>query len=191
MNLTAITAHTPFASLRPLEESHREGLRKASENPDIWDHWLFDVTSLGFDAWFDYMLGHQAAGTWLPHTVFDATGREIGQTCYLDIRPQDKAVEIGGTWYEPAVHSSKVNPSCKLLLADNAFKNGAQRLTLKTDALNDRSRAAIIKLGAQFEGILRQDRMRSNGTFRDTAWFSILSDEWPEVKTRLVARLNM
>lgn len=190
MQITALHSKIAFASLEPLSESHRDGLRIAASSPDIWDHWLFDVKTLGFDAWFDQTLLLQANGTWLPHTVFDPDGNAIGQTCYLDIRPLDRAIEIGGTWYTPNVHATQVNPSCKLMLGDHAFACGAQRLVLKTDALNLRSRAAITKLGATLEGVLRRDKMRSNGTFRDTAWFSILAHEWPAVKAGLLARLT-
>lgn len=189
MKLSALQARTPFATLQPLEESHREGLRIAASSRDIWKHWLFDVNALGFDGWFDYTIQQQANGEWVPHTVFDSSGQIIGQTCYLDLRLSDRAVEIGGTWYHPSAHATKVNPSCKLMLGDHAFACGAQRLVLKTDALNMRSRAAITKLGAKPEGVFRRDKMRSDGTFRDTAWYSILDDEWPTVKAGLVARL--
>jgi N-acetyltransferase len=190
MILVPVSAQNAFVSLRPLEEAHRLGLRQAANDPDIWRHWLVDVSTQGFDAWFDYMLAQQAAGAWIPHTVFDADGQAIGQTCYLDIRQTDKGVEIGGTWYHPKAHATKVNPSCKLLLCEHAILAGAHRIALKTDALNARSRAAISKLGATFEGVLRQDKMRSNGTLRDTAYFSILASEWPDVKANLLARLE-
>jgi N-acetyltransferase len=82
-----------------------------------------------------------------------------------------------------------VNPACKLLMFRHAFDCGAERVELKTDALNERSRAAILKLGAQFEGVHRRHMRRRDGTLRDTAWYSVLREEWPDVKARLEARL--
>ncbi len=113
----------------------------------------------------------------------------IGQTCYLAIAPEHARVEIGGTWYAPAAQGSRVNPACKLLMLGHAFACGAERVELKTDALNARSRAAMLKMGAQFEGVHRHHMRRPDGTWRDTAWFSVLRAEWPGVKAGLEARL--
>jgi N-acetyltransferase len=190
MNLRSFSAVYGSVTLRPLEESHRAGLKQAADDPAIWAFWPFDVAGLGFDQWFDVLLHRQASGQWLPHSVFDQNGRAIGQTCYLELRPEDSGVEIGGTWYHPSVHGSQVNPACKYLLLDHAFKCGAERVELKTDATNLRSRAAILKLGGQFEGIFRHHRRRANGTWRDTAWYSILREDWPNVQAKLTQRLG-
>jgi N-acetyltransferase len=189
MHITHVTAATAFASLSPLVLEDRDALRLVANDPAIWTHWAKDMSAQHWDRQFDWMVGEQAAGRWLLHTVRDGEDRVIGQTCYLAIRPEHKGVEIGGTWYASATHSSKVNPSCKLLLLDHAFASGAERVELKTNANNTRSRAAILKLGASFEGIHRHHMLQDDGTWRDTAWYSILADEWGHVKTDLEARL--
>jgi RimJ/RimL family protein N-acetyltransferase len=113
----------------------------------------------------------------------------IGQSCYLTIRPRDAGVEIGGTWYVRGAQGATVNPAAKLALLDNAFAQGAERVEFKTDALNAQSRAALTKLGATLEGIHRRHMLRSNGTWRDSAYFSIVREEWPDVRAKLEARL--
>jgi RimJ/RimL family protein N-acetyltransferase len=113
----------------------------------------------------------------------------VGQSCYLNPRPRDAGVEIGSTWYAGSAQGTFVNPAAKLLLIGHAFACGAERVELKTDALNARSRAAMLKMGATFEGIHRRHMRRADGTLRDTAWFSVLREEWPEVKAGLEARL--
>jgi N-acetyltransferase len=189
MLFTHATAATPFASLSPLTPEDREPLRRAASDPTIWTYWPRDMAAAKWDANFDWMLNEQAAGRWLLHTVRLPDGRVVGQSCYLAIRPEHKGVEIGGTWYVPSVHGSKVNPSCKLMLIDHAFACGAQRVELKTHASNARSRAAMLKMGATFEGVHRRHMLLHDGTWRDTAWYSVLADEWAEVKVRLEARL--
>jgi RimJ/RimL family protein N-acetyltransferase len=119
-----------------------------------------------------------------------ADGRAVGSTSYLDIEVELGGIEIGWTWYAPSVWRSAVTPECKLLLLGHAFDDlGAERVTLKTDALNTRSRSAITRLGASYDGTLRHHRRRPDGTVRDTAFFSILAAEWPGVRDGLVTRL--
>ena len=191
MNLTPLTIETPHIRLSPLAETDRADLRQAAGESDaIWQYWLFDVPRLGFNAWFDYLLAGQAAGTWMPHTIRLPDGRAIGQSCYLTIRHDSNGVEIGGTWYAPSVQGTKVNPACKHALIGHAFDCGAHRVELKTDNLNLHSRAAMEKMGAKHDGILRQHGLRPNGTYRDTVFFSVLVHEWPSVKAGLEMRLN-
>jgi RimJ/RimL family protein N-acetyltransferase len=116
-------------------------------------------------------------------------GKIVGQSCYLNIRPRDAGVEIGSTWYMREAQGGFVNPAAKLLLLGHAFACGVERVELKTDALNDHSRAAILKLGAKFEGVHRRHMRRADGTLRDTAWYSVLREEWPAVKAGLEARV--
>ncbi|MFY7761640.1 GNAT family N-acetyltransferase [Aquidulcibacter sp.] len=189
MKLFPVTAHRHDVSLTPLVEADREALRAAASDPALFRYWPRDMAADKWDQNFDWMLQEQAAGRWLFHTVKAGDGRIVGQTCYLAIRPEHKGVEIGGTWYVADVHGTQVNPTCKLVLLENAFACGAERVELKTDARNSRSRAAILKLGASFEGIFRRHLLLPDGQWRDTAWFSILRDEWPKVKTGLEARL--
>ena len=189
MKLSSVTAHRNHVSLTPLVEADRLALRIAAADPGLFRYWPRDMAVDKWDQNFDWMLQEQAAGRWILHTVRGADGRIIGQTCYLAIRPEHKGVEIGGTWYVADVHGTLVNPTCKLALLENAFACGAERVELKTDARNSRSRAAILKLGASFEGIFRRHLLLPDGQWRDTAWFSILRDEWPKVKAGLEARL--
>jgi RimJ/RimL family protein N-acetyltransferase len=177
-----------FVRLEPIAEAHRAELRAAAADPSIWAHIPFPVLREGFNAYFDLQRDTWSGWGWQTYTVF-AGARAVGQTSHMNVRPNDAGVEIGGTWYAPAVQGGPVNPSCKYLLLLHAFACGAERVELKTDALNARSRAAILKLGATFEGIHRRHMRRADGTLRDTAWFSILREEWPQVQERLEARL--
>ena len=118
-------------------------------------------------------------------------GRIVGSTRYMDIQPSHKGVEIGWTWYSPAVQGTVVNPECKLLLMEHAFEDwGAVRVQIKTDVNNERSQRAILKLGARFEGRLRYHRIRRDGTLRDTMMYSVTRDEWPAVKAGLEDRVG-
>ncbi|AWZ08127.1 MULTISPECIES: GNAT family protein [unclassified Streptomyces] len=130
-------------------------------------------------------------GDYLPFAVIHLeTGRAIGWTTYLDISPANERLEIGWTWYGRAHWRSAVNTETKLLLLTHAFEDlGMGRVQLKTDHLNTRSQAAIARLGARREGVLRRHRRRPDGTWRDSVYFSLLAEEWPEAKTRLSARL--
>jgi len=115
----------------------------------------------------------------------------VGSTRYLDIQTQHRGVEIGGTWYSPRVQGTVVNRECKYLLLKHAFEDwGAIRVQLKTDVNNIHSQRAIAKLGAKFEGRIRNHRMRRDGTFRDSMMYSITEEEWPEVKARLTMRVE-
>lgn len=188
MNLKPSILENRFVRLEPLGAAHREALRAAAADPSIWLHWPRDVAGQGWDATFDWQTAEHAAGRWIIHAVFVAE-RAVGQTCYLAIRPEHAGVEIGGTWYAPDAQGGPVNPACKLLMLDHAFASGAERVELKTDARNARSRAAILKLGATFEGIHRRHMRRPDGAWRDTAWYSVLREEWPSVRARLETRL--
>jgi RimJ/RimL family protein N-acetyltransferase len=119
-----------------------------------------------------------------------ATGKAVGWTTYHDAVPVDERLEIGWTWYGRAVWRSAVNTEAKLLLLTHAYEDlGMGRVQWKTDHLNTRSQNAIARLGAQCEGTLRRHRLRPDGTWRSSVYFSLLVDEWPEAKARLAARL--
>jgi len=118
-------------------------------------------------------------------------GRGAGSTSYLDVDTALGGLEIGWTWYRQDLWATDVNPTCKLLLLTYAFEElGAARVTLKTDGLNTRSQAAIKKLGCRYDGTLRHHRLRPDGSVRDTAFFSMLADEWPAARQGLLARLG-
>lgn len=178
-----------FARLAPIAQAHREPLRAAAAAPEIWRLWPRPMIEEGWDAAFDRQLREQAEGSWMVHTVFAADGRALGQTCYLAIEPKHDRVEVGGTWYAPEAQGGPVNPQCKLLMLGHAFACGAERVELKTDSENARSRAAMLKMGACFEGVHRRHMRRPDGTWRDTAWYSVLKDEWPRMREGLEARL--
>jgi N-acetyltransferase len=117
-------------------------------------------------------------------------GAVIGTTTLGDFDVESEHAHIGWTAYDPRVWGSQVNPEAKLLLLELAFDHGFGRVKIQTDVLNDRSRAAVLGLGATFEGVVRRDRLRADGTWRDTAVYSILIDEWPDVRAGLVKRLE-
>jgi len=190
MNLAAAILENSWVRLAPFDESHRAGLTAAAEaNLPIFAHMPFPIAARGYGPWFDYLRAEQDAGRWIPHAVIAPSGAVVGQSCYLTIRTEHEGVEIGGTWYTPAVQGTAINPAAKLLLLDHAFGCGAVRVEFKTDALNAQSRAALAKLGATFEGVLRRHMKRANGTLRDSAYFSVIRDEWPALRARIEARL--
>ena len=120
-----------------------------------------------------------------------AAGAVVGVTSYLYASPADARLEIGSTIYAPAVWASQVNPEAKLLLLEHAFDMlGVGRVQLKTDARNVRSQQAIARLGARYEGTLRRERRRADGTVRDSVLFSIVDEEWPAVRAGLLARIG-
>ncbi|ANZ14251.1 acetyltransferase [Streptomyces noursei ATCC 11455] len=131
-------------------------------------------------------------GVYVPFVVIHrATDKAIGWTTYMDIDVDDERLEIGWTWYGRAYWRTAVNTESKLLLLTHAFEDlGMGRVQLKTDHLNHRSQAAIERIGGRREGVLRRHYRRPDGTWRDTVYFSILADEWPEAKRNLAARLG-
>lgn len=137
------------------------------------------------------LLDEAERGAYVPYAVvLRASGRAIGWTSFMDISTCDERLEIGWTWYGRAFWRSAVNTETKLLLMTYAFEElGMGRVQLKTDHMNHRSQAAIARLGARREGVLRRHRLRPDGTWRDSVYFSLLADEWPETKKRLGARL--
>jgi RimJ/RimL family protein N-acetyltransferase len=187
--LTAQRLSNAHVTLEPTAERHRAALAAAGADPAVWALQPFNIAE-GFDAYFDWLLGERDVGRWIPFVVIDPEGVVVGQSCYLDIRAPQCGVEIGGTWYSPAAQGTKVNPAAKLLLLDHAFDSGMVRVQLKTDVRNKRSQAAILKLGATFEGTFRKQQPRPDGTWRDSVYFSIVDDEWPEIRARLVERLK-
>jgi N-acetyltransferase len=178
--------------LEPLRAEHRDGLARAADFPEIWAHLPWDGSGEGFPAWFDLTLDAARAGreaVWAVRTPGD--GALVGSTRYLAIERRDRRLEIGGTWYAPAVWATEVNPACKLALMRYAFETlRFNRVEFKTDNKNLRSQAAIAKLGATREGVFRAHMIRRDGSLRDSVYFSVIRDEWPQVRERLVARLG-
>ena len=178
--------------LEPLEPAHADGLWAASRDPRTWT-WLSIVqpsTREELDAYVDAALEAAAAGTEMPLATV-AGGRVVGSTRFLALRPEHGSVEIGWTWLDPSVWTTGVNVEAKLLMLGHAFEVwGCRRVELKTDAPNARSRGAMEAMGARFEGVHRKHMLVRGGENRDTAWYSIVDDEWPEVAHGLRARLR-
>jgi len=179
--------------LEPLAEEHAGELYVAAQDPRIWE-WLDPDASASpqaFGAWFGEAMNAAKRGEEVPFAVRDRrAGTLVGSTRYLALTPEHRRLEVGWTWYAPAAWGTGVNVEAKLLLLTHAFERlGVQRVELKTDARNERSRAAMLALGATFEGVFRKHMDRRYGV-RDTAWYSVVDDEWPAVKARLEERLR-
>jgi RimJ/RimL family protein N-acetyltransferase len=169
--------------LEPLEPRHEDQLWAVSQDPRVWTlmrisghesrelfHEWFESVDLGFLHYFD--------------------GEVVGHTSYLNVRPDDRVVEIGNTWVTPSAWGTGANTEAKLLLLEHAFEDeGFYRVEFKTDALNGRSRAALAALPATFEGVFRKHMVVRGGERRDSAWYAVLDDDWPVVKANLERRL--
>ncbi len=184
-----ILTHT-HVRLEPFAEHHRAGLTEAAEaDASIFKHMPWPVDEHGYAPMFDWLMAQRTAGAWIPHAVIAPDGAIVGQSCYLTIRPRDHGVEIGGTWYRRDRQGTAINPAAKLVLLQHAFDCGAERVEFKTDALNAQSRAALSKLGATFEGVQRRGMKRMDGGYRDNAYFSVIREDWPSVRSKIEARL--
>lgn len=190
MSLTTPVLENRFVRLEPMAEAHREDFRAACNSDETTWRALYPYSWAGehFEPSWARMLADREANRFWPYAVM-ADGRAAGISGYLTPDLENATVEIGGTWYRPDLRGGPVNPAAKRLLLAHAFDAGARRVQFKVDAINARSRAAVTKLGAVQEGILRQDRVTWTGRVRDTVFFSILKDEWPAVRDRLDARL--
>jgi RimJ/RimL family protein N-acetyltransferase len=189
----APTLEGRIVRLEPMREDHAEGLWDASRDARTWT-WMPIVQPASrpdLDRWLADALAAAAAGTDLPLVTLSAVdGRVLGSTRYLALRPEHRSVEIGWTWLHPDAWGTGANVEAKLLMLGHAFDTwGCRRVELKTDALNERSRAAIEALGASFEGIHRQHLLVRGGENRDSAWYSILDREWPAARRSLGDRL--
>ena len=194
MKVEPLTLTGRVVRLAPLSEEHVPALALAGRDESIWQFMRYGVVD-SQDKMRDlvqYLLRLQAKGTDLPFTVFHiADGGAVGMTRYMDIRPEDRALEIGGTWYAPAYQRTAVNTECKYLLLRHAFETlGCIRVQLKTDLRNERSQRAIERLGALREGVLRDHMILPDGSVRSSVFYSILLSEWPSIKARLEEMLK-
>jgi RimJ/RimL family protein N-acetyltransferase len=191
MDLPYAPLEDRFVRLEPLAEVHREGLRAAcAADRTIWEE-AYPYSMLGehFDPVWERLERDARSGAWQPYIVV-VGGEVVGQTCLIGIDHANASLEIGATYYRPDARGGATNPAAKRLLLDRAFDGGARRVQLQVDAVNLRSRAAVLKLGATQEGVLRRDRVTWTGRVRDTVVYSILADEWPAVREGLDRRLN-
>jgi hypothetical protein len=182
-----VTLSGPHATLRPLEAAHHDGLCAATRDGELWRLWYTAVPSPeGMAAEVQRRLGLQAAGSMLPFTTFDAAGRIVGMTTYMNIDARHRRVEIGSTWTAASAQRGPLNTQCKRLLLGHAFDTlGCIAVEFRTHRLNTQSRRAIERLGAQLDGILRAHQIASDGTVRDTAVYSVTAAEWPTVRSHL------
>jgi RimJ/RimL family protein N-acetyltransferase len=180
-----------YVRLEPLEDRHRDDLLAAAAQDPATFRYMGSDLSVGADAWPAYLADALAPEFVAWATVEGATGRAVGSTRFGDIAPEHGRVEIGWTWIAPSHQRTAVNTEAKLLQLTYAFDElGATRVALKTDGRNHRSQAAIERLGAVREGVLRRHTRLPDGFMRDTVYYSILSEEWPAVKANLEARLS-
>ena len=179
--------------LEPLTPEHAAGLAEVGLDEDLWK-WIPTpvCTPEEMSAYVQTALQDQAAGTALPFALIEeSSGHIIGSTRYANIERVHHRLEIGWTWVARPWQRTAINTEAKYLLLRHAFETlKCMRVELKTDSLNERSRAAILRIGATQEGIFRNHMMTATGRIRHTVYFSIVDSEWPEVKARLEARLR-
>jgi RimJ/RimL family protein N-acetyltransferase len=192
MNVEPITLEGRWVRLEPLAQRHAAGLAEVARDEEIWRYMPAKLTTIErINHWITETLALQATGAVLPFAIVErAEGQAIGSTRYLNIMPRDRGLEIGWTWLGRAAWRTAVNTECKYLLLRHAFETlNCIRVQFKTDRRNERSRRAIERIGGQFEGILRQHMVLPDGSYRDSAFYSIIDAEWPAVKAKLADRL--
>ena len=192
MKLDARPLEGWFTRLEPLCERLREPVRAAIAPPDpVWAIMATSAEGERFGGWWAAAVDDMAAGRRIAYAVRRrSNGMVVGSTSFLNIDAASRGLEIGSTFLRPDARGGPVNPDMKLAMLAHAFEGGALRVEIRTDGRNDRSQAAIAKLGAVREGVLRRQKRLWNGDIRDTVVFSILEEEWPQVRQRLEARLE-
>jgi len=192
MNINPVTLEGRHVRVEPLTMAHFEPLCAVAGDADIW-RWTFPgaQTPEEMRTYIELALSWQKAGTALPFATVDkSSGKPVGSTRFANIERAHRRVEIGWTWIAPPWQRTAVNTEAKYLMLRHAFEAlGCIRVELKTDSLNERSRKAILRLGAKEEGTLRNHMIVANGRYRHTVYFSITDSEWPAVKTGLEAKL--
>jgi RimJ/RimL family protein N-acetyltransferase len=188
-----VSLHGRHVSLVPLSHSHHDDLVEAVKDGELWTLWYTKIpTPEGLRVEIDRRLELQRQGSMIAFAVIEQSTREaVGMTTFMNIDAVNRRVEIGSTWYRKRVQRSALNTECKLLLLTHAFEQlNCIAVEFRTHFFNMQSRAAIERLGAKLDGVLRQHQIASNGTLRDSCVYSILDREWPTVKTHLTHRLN-
>ena len=188
-----LTLEGRHATLAPLSATHVDGLRRARGDAGLDGLWFANVPPAdGMEGFVAAALRAQADGEALPFAVLDADGEVAGTTRFYDLRPEVPRLSIGHTWYAPRVQRTGLNTEAKLLLLRHAFEAlGCICVAFETSAHNARSRAAIARLGARQDGILRHHKRHADGSPRDTVAFSIIDSEWPQVRQGLLAKLQL
>ena len=192
MHVEPVTLAGRHVRLEPLSLAHEPELCAVGLDPEIW-RWTASLVRTAADvrAYIETALGWQRQGTALPFAIIaTASGRAVGSTRYANIDRANRRLEIGWTWLARAAQRTPINTEAKYLLLRHAFETlDCIRVEFKTDALNEPSRAALLRIGAKEEGILRSHVITATGRVRDSVYYSILAAEWPEVKAGLEAKL--
>jgi RimJ/RimL family protein N-acetyltransferase len=193
MEVSLVTLEGQYTRLEPLSLAHQEALIAAAGDGELWNSIVTIVpTRDTVTEYIEAALTGQAQGSELPFVIIQkATNRVVGTTRFYYIQPQQRNAAIGYTWVSASAQRTSVNTEAKLLLLTHAFEHWrCVRIEFITDVLNEQSRAAILRLGAKQEGILRNHMIMPNGRIRDSVCFSIIAEEWPEIKVRLTTRLS-
>jgi RimJ/RimL family protein N-acetyltransferase len=193
MAIAPVVLEGRYVRLEPLSAEHTAGLAEIGLDEDLWKWIPTPVRTLEeMRAYVQTALGERANGSALPFALIErASGRTIGSTRYGNIDRAHHRLEIGWTWVARQWQRSAINTEAKYLLLRHAFETlKCIRVELKTDSLNDRSRTAILRIGAREEGTFRNHMITASGRIRHTVYFSILDSEWPDVKSRLESRLR-
>lgn len=188
-----LTLTGQVVELRSFEEAHLPALAELARDKRIWEFYAYDPSDTDkFNTVFRSAMSDLEKGTQFPFSIFHKEEqRIIGSTRFMDIQPNHKKLEIGTTWLHPDFWGTAVNFECKLLLLTYCFETlGTFRVQLKTDENNVRSRKAIEKIGGRFEGILRNDMVRENGTHRHSAYYSVIDTDWKEAKEMLTKKFT-
>jgi RimJ/RimL family protein N-acetyltransferase len=193
MIVTPVTLEGRHVRLEPLAKGHLAGLAEVGLDEELW-RWIPTAVRKREEmaAYIETALDEQQRGVSLPFAILEkATGRAIGSTRYGNIDRTHHRVEIGWTWVAREWQRTAMNTEAKYLLLKHAFESlGCMRVELKTDSLNEKSRAAILRIGAKEEGIFRNHMITASGRIRHSAYYSIIDSEWPAVKARLEAKLS-
>jgi len=191
--LTPVELEDDKVKLIPMSLEHCQALTAAGSDLSIWQWTTFNYCKnlSATTAWVESCLENQKNGQLLPFVIIDKiTDKIVGSTSYLNISPDHLALEIGYTFLNPSAQRSFVNRRCKLLLLSYAFEQlSANRVALQTHEKNEKSRKAILAIGAQFEGIQRNCRIQDDGTIRSSAFYSIIKPEWLEAKKSLIEKI--
>lgn len=191
MQISAVPLQNRFVRLEPFDDGLRPELQAALDcDPDAWAGMVGSAQGSHFDGWWAAACAAMQAGTRIAYAVRRRSdGAVLGTTSLYEINPAHRRCEIGSTFYRPEARGGPTNPACKRLLLGHAFEAGAVRVEIITDTLNRQSQAAILKLGAKAEGVLRKHKTTWTGRARDTAVFAVIDDDWPQVREVLDRRL--
>jgi N-acetyltransferase len=193
LNIEPVTLPGEHVRLECLSLDHLEQLCEVGLEPELW-RWTASqvLTSVEMRAFVETALKWQTEGTALPFATISAqTGRVVGSTRFANIDKENRHLEIGWTWIAPQWQRTAINTEAKYLMLRHAFEQlGCIRVEFKTDSLNEKSRRALLRIGAKEEGTFRNHMIVHDGRYRHSVYFSVIESEWPEVKARLEERLS-